>query len=80
MQSEMPSTFQNSLIASVSGVIGGISKAIDTRPLESFYSPMEIIQICFYAALSAAVGYTVKRSLDFLFDKISNRINQKDHE
>jgi hypothetical protein len=76
----MPSTFQNSLIASVSGVIGGVGKAIDTRPLESFYSPMEIIQICFYAALSAAVGYTVKRSLDFLFDKISNRFKQKDHE
>lgn len=80
MQSEMPPSFQNSLIASVSGVIGGVGKAINTRPLESFYSPMEIIQICFYAALSAAVGYTVKRTLDFLFDKISNRFNPKDDE
>ena len=76
----MPSTFQNSLIASVSGVIGGVGKAIVTRPLESFYSPTEIIQICFYAALSAAVGYTVKRTLDFFFEKISKRFNQKDHE
>jgi len=80
MQSEMPSTFQNSLIASVSGVIGGVGKAIDTRTLESFYSPMEILQICFYAALSAAVGYTVKRTLDFLFDKISKGCNQKEDE
>lgn len=80
MQSEMPPSFQNSLIASVSGVIGGVGKAIDTRAYESFYSPIEIIQICFYAALSAAVGYTVKRTLDFLFDKISNRINKKKDE
>jgi hypothetical protein len=80
MQSEMPSTFQNSIIASVSGVIGGVGKAIDTKSFEIFFSPMEIIQICFYAALSAAVGYTVKRTLDFLFDKISKRFNQNNHE
>ena len=68
----------------ISGMIGGVMKAITVKPVLMAISFGTLTNVMVYAAASAAVGYVVKKVLDYLADcinaKCSQTLNSKDDE
>lgn len=64
------------LFTTVSGVVGGVGKAISVKPVMMAISFGAFTNVMVYAAASAAVGYVVKKALDKLADRINAKCNQ----
>ena len=54
----------NSLVATTSGICGGVGKAISAKFILSNITLIGVIDVAFYAAISAMVGYGVKKAID----------------
>ncbi|MBN1968523.1 MAG: hypothetical protein JW870_04070 [Candidatus Delongbacteria bacterium] len=54
----------NSLVATTSGICGGVGKAISANLILANITFTGIIDVAFYAAISAMVGYGVKKAID----------------
>lgn len=65
----------NSIVATSSGIIGGVFKALSSGFAICTISFSHIIDVAVYAAISALVGYMVKLAVDTIRRKTSN--NQK---
>ena len=61
---------QNSIITTVSGVFGGVGKAITSFQVLANISLQGIYEVAFYAAVSAIVGYGVKVIIDVIKKQI----------
>ena len=62
-------TFQNSLVATSSGMIGGVTKAVSYGFTLSTITFSQIFEVSVYAGISAFVGYLVKLGIDTLRKK-----------
>jgi len=71
----MPFSSFNSIIATSSGMIGGVTKAVSSGFTYSDFAVPQIAEVSFYAAVSAIVGYLVKLSIDQLIKKIKKLNN-----
>lgn len=65
------------LFTTVSGVVGGVSKAISAKPLLLAITIPGLSTVILYASASAAAGYVVKKVLDACAFKITQYINKK---
>jgi hypothetical protein len=54
----------NSLVATTSGICGGVGKAISDKLILANITFTRMIDVAFYAAISAMVGYGVKKAID----------------
>ena len=61
---EMPQIQINSLVATTSGICGGVGKAISAKLILANITFTGMIDVAFYAAISAMVGYGVKKAID----------------
>jgi hypothetical protein len=61
---QVPQIQINSLIATTSGICGGVGKAISAKLILANITFTGIIDVAFYAAISAMVGYGVKKAID----------------
>ena len=71
------------IFTTISGVIGGITKAVSAKPLLLAITFGGLSTVVIYAAASAAAGYVVKKLLDRLSNEVSKHFeNSKnsDHE
>jgi hypothetical protein len=59
------------LFTTVSGVVGGVGKAITAKPLLLAITLPGLSTVIIYAAASAAAGYVVKRILDAASKKLN---------
>jgi hypothetical protein len=59
------------LFTTVSGVVGGVGKAISAKPLLLAITLPGLSTVIIYAAASAAAGYVVKRILDAASKKLN---------
>ena len=59
-------SIHNSIITTSSGVIGGVAKAINSGFILCHISLPQVIDVAFYAALSAFIGYSIKLGFDEL--------------
>lgn len=64
------------LFTTASGVVGGVGKAISAKPLLMAITLTGLSTVIIYAAASAGVGYVVKKVLDKLSAKISDKCAQ----
>ena len=60
----------------VSGMIGGVVKAISVKPGMMAITFGSLANVMIYAAASAGIGYIVKKALDKLADRINAKCNQ----
>lgn len=71
------------LFKTVSGVVGGVGKAISAKPLLLAITLPGLTTVIIYASASAVAGYVVKKLLDAASRKLTQFFNQKstdDHE
>ena len=61
---------QNSIITTVSGVFGGVGKAITSLQILTSITLQGISEVALYAAVSAIVGYGVKVLIDVIKKQI----------
>lgn len=73
----MHPTQDTSAFTTVSGMIGGVVKAISVKPVLMAISFGTLSNVMFYAAASATVGYFVKLSLDRLTSKVKSKDNNQ---
>ncbi len=59
------------IFTTISGVIGGITKAVSAKPLLLAITFGGLSTVVIYAAASAAAGYLVKKLLDRLSKEVS---------
>jgi hypothetical protein len=59
----------NSIVATTSGIFGGLSKAILLKVVITTISLQTIFEVAVYACVSAIVGYGIKLIID-LFSKL----------
>jgi hypothetical protein len=59
------------IFTTISGVIGGITKAVSAKPLLLAITFGGLSTVVIYAAASAAAGYVVKKLLDKLSKEVS---------
>jgi hypothetical protein len=71
----MPDNQINSVVATTSGLCGGLGKALTAHLVLDNITFQGILEVAFYAAISALVGYGVKVSIDKL-RKLYNRKRQ----
>jgi hypothetical protein len=64
----------NSIVATTSGIFGGLSKAILLKVVISAITLQTIFEVAVYACVSAIVGYCIK----MLIDLIAKLLNHKD--
>ena len=67
----MPDPTHTALFTTVSGVVGGVGKAISAKPLLLAITLPGLSTVIVYAAASAAAGYVVKRILDAASKKLN---------
>ncbi|HEY4785520.1 MAG TPA: hypothetical protein VIH57_05705 [Bacteroidales bacterium] len=60
----MSQNHENSIIVTISSICGGVSKTITSHLLLANITFPGIIEVAFYAAISALVGYGVKKGID----------------
>jgi len=60
----MPQNQFNSIIATTSAVCGGVGKALSAHMVLLNISFQGITEVAIYAAVSALVGYGVKKGID----------------
>ena len=70
-------SISNSLVATSSGMIGGVSKAITSKFTLSTITFSQVTEVAVYAAISAFVGYLVKLGVDTLRKKYFTKPNNK---
>jgi hypothetical protein len=69
------------IFTTLSGVIGGITKAVSAKPLLLAITFGGLSTVVIYAAASAAAGYFVKKLLDRLSNEVSKHFeNRKNNE
>jgi hypothetical protein len=71
------------IFTTISGVIGGITKAVSAKPLLLAITFGGLSTVVIYAAASAAAGYVVKKLLDRLSNEVSKHFENRksnDHE
>jgi hypothetical protein len=71
------------IFTTISGVIGGITKAVSAKPLLLAITFGGLSTVVIYAAASAAAGYVVKKLLDRLSKEVSEHFENRknnDHE
>lgn len=73
----MHPTHDTSAFTTVSGMVGGVVKAISAKPLLMAVSFGTLTNVMFYAAASATVGYFVKLGLDRLSDRFKSKHNNQ---
>ena len=71
MQDFMPHQSHTSIFTTVSGVVGGVGKAITAKPLLMAVTLPGLSTVVLYAAASAAAGYVVKKVLDSISEKLN---------
>jgi hypothetical protein len=71
MQDFMPHHSHTSIFTTVSGVVGGVGKAITAKPLLMAVTLPGLSTVVLYAAASAAAGYVVKKALDSISEKLN---------
>jgi len=71
MQDFMQHHTHTALFTTVSGVVGGVGKAITAKPLLLAITLPGLSTVIIYAAASAAAGYVVKRILDAASKKLN---------
>jgi hypothetical protein len=72
----MNNTLDTGAVTTVSGMIGGIVKAVSVKPVMMAITFGSLANVMVYAAVSAAVGYVVKKVLDKISAKISGKCDQ----
>ena len=82
MQDFMPHHSHTSIFTTVSGVVGGVGKAITAKPLLMAVTLPGLSTVVLYAAASAAAGYVVKKALDSISEKLNKffKENFKDND
>jgi hypothetical protein len=65
------------LFTTVSGVVGGVSKAISAKPLLLAITLPGLTTVIIYASASAVAGYVVKKLLDAGSRKLNQFFNEK---
>jgi hypothetical protein len=65
----MPENHLNSVVATTSGLCGGLGKALTAHLVITNITFQGIIEVSFYAAISALVGYGVKKGIDNLVNR-----------
>ena len=68
----MPDPTHTALFTTVSGVVGGVGKAISAKPLLLAITLPGLSTVIIYAAASAVAGYVVKK----IMDACSRKLNQ----
>ena len=58
-----------SFIATASGVFGGVGKALSTHLVLASITFQGTVDIVYYAAISALVGYGIKEGIDFVRER-----------
>lgn len=76
MQDFMQHHTHTALFTTVSGVVGGVGKAISAKPLLLAITLPGLSTVIIYAAASAAAGYLVKRILDAASKKLNQFFNE----
>ena len=71
MQDFMPHHSHTSIFTTVSGVVGGVGKAVTAKPLLMAITLPGLTTVVLYAAASAAAGYVVKKVLDNISTKLN---------
>ena len=71
MQDFMPHHSHTSIFTTVSGVVGGVGKAVTAKPLLMAVTLPGLSTVVLYAAASAAAGYVVKKVLDNISAKLN---------
>lgn len=56
----------NSVVATTSGICGGVGKAISANLILLNITFQSLLEVAVYAAVSALVGYGVKKGIDYL--------------
>ena len=69
----MPQNQLNSVVATTSGLFGGLSKALTTHLFFTNITFQGIVEVAIYAAISAMVGYGVKKAIDSLVNLFKTR-------
>mgnify|MGYP006969291773 FL=1 len=67
----MPHHSHTSIFTTVSGVVGGVGKAMTAKPLLMAVTLPGLSTVVLYAAASAAAGYVVKKALDSISEKLN---------
>jgi hypothetical protein len=65
------------IFTTLSGVIGGITKAVSAKPLLLAITFGGLSTVVIYAAASAAAGYLVKKILDRLSNEVSKQFEKR---
>ncbi len=65
------------IFTTISGVIGGITKAVSAKPLLLAITFGGLSTVVIYAAASAAAGYVVKKLLDKLSNEVSKHFENR---
>ena len=65
------------LFTTISGVVGGVGKAISAKPLLLAITLPGLTTVIIYAAASAAAGYVVKKIMDAASRKLNQIFNEK---
>ncbi len=65
------------LFTTVSGVVGGVGKAISAKPLLLAITLPGLTTVIIYATASAVAGYVVKKVLDAASRKLNQLFNEK---
>jgi hypothetical protein len=66
-----------SIVATTSGLVGGVSRALVEKLSVGSISFHGVIDVAFYAVISASVGYCVKVTLDEAYQKIKSKKSKK---
>ena len=72
----MNNSLDTGAVTTVSGMNGGIVKAVSVKPVMMAITFGSLANVMVYAAASAGVGYVVKKVLDKLSAKISDKCAQ----
>jgi hypothetical protein len=69
----MPENHLNSIVVTTSGLCGGLGKALTAHMVLTNITFQGIFEVAFYAAISALVGYGVKKGIDSLVNYFKKR-------
>jgi hypothetical protein len=70
----MQHSIDTGAFTTVSGMVGGVVKAVSAKPVMMAITFGSITNVMIYAAASAGVGYVVKKALEMkTFDTICSR-------
>ena len=73
----MAQSHYTSLVTTLSGLVGGLGKAITYKPILASISLTGVATVAAYAAVSATVGYMVKCGMDHLSADMRHRKNRR---